>query len=206
MKRDRRRHSVWKLVQVQNPTIPIAKQKETHHIYYDIEIPLNFIAIAVSCGPSPGRFPLGAHTQTCNCCETASRIRLEMKYFVWCTSNCIFTRLYCHLTLHWLLLASWCWRIFISFFPFHFQRHFSVFALNFPSSDSLTTIYSKVVCFHIQKHAFTLPVIKNIPAIVQAAIWLYQAVIQNFPPTAIKFHYFFNIRDLSSIFQVYIMG
>ncbi|KAM9302491.1 LOW QUALITY PROTEIN: dynein axonemal heavy chain 11 [Morus bassanus] len=81
------------------------------------------------------------------------------------------------------------------------QRHFAVFALNFPSSDSLTTIYSKIVCFHFQQHAFTPSVIKNIPAIVQAAIWLQQAVVQNFPPTAIKFHYIFNVRDLSNAFQ-----
>ncbi|KAM6276202.1 LOW QUALITY PROTEIN: dynein axonemal heavy chain 11 [Spheniscus humboldti] len=84
------------------------------------------------------------------------------------------------------------------------QRHFAVFALNFPSSDSLTIICSKIVCFHFQQRAFTPSVIKNIPAIVQAAIWLHQAVVQNFPPTAVKFHYIFNMRDLSNVFQVYI--
>ncbi|KAM6087603.1 LOW QUALITY PROTEIN: dynein axonemal heavy chain 11 [Chlamydotis macqueenii] len=75
------------------------------------------------------------------------------------------------------------------------QRHFAVFALKLLSSDSLTTIYSKIVCFHFQRHAFTPSVIKNIPA-----IWLHQAVVQNFPPTAIKFH-IFNRRDLSSVCQ-----
>ncbi|KAM6412695.1 LOW QUALITY PROTEIN: dynein axonemal heavy chain 11 [Pluvialis apricaria] len=81
------------------------------------------------------------------------------------------------------------------------QRHFAVFALNCPSSDSLTTIYSKIVCFHFQQHAFTPPVIKNIPAIVQAAIWLHQVVVQNFPSTAIKLPCIFNMRDLSNVFQ-----
>ncbi|KAM6104169.1 LOW QUALITY PROTEIN: dynein axonemal heavy chain 11 [Theristicus caerulescens] len=81
------------------------------------------------------------------------------------------------------------------------QRHFAVFALNFPSSDSLTTIYSETVCIHFQQHAFTLSVIKDIPAIVEEAIWLHQVVVQNFPPTAIKFHNIFNIRNLSSVFQ-----
>ncbi|KAM7123899.1 LOW QUALITY PROTEIN: dynein axonemal heavy chain 11 [Ciconia maguari] len=78
------------------------------------------------------------------------------------------------------------------------QRHFAVFALNFPSSDSH---YSKIVCFHFQQHAFTPSVIKNIPAIVQATIWLNQVVVQNFPPAAVKFHYIFNMRDLSNVFQ-----
>ncbi|KAM6142342.1 LOW QUALITY PROTEIN: dynein axonemal heavy chain 11 [Phoenicopterus ruber ruber] len=82
------------------------------------------------------------------------------------------------------------------------QRHFAVFALNFPSSDSLTSIYSKILCFHFQQQAFTPSVIKDFPAIAQAAIWLH-AVVQNFPPTAIKFHYIFNMRDLSHVFQVF---
>lgn len=122
MKGDRRKQSVWNLVQVQNPAVLIAKQKETHHIYYDIEIPLNFISIAVvSCGPSPGRCALGARSQTCNCCGTVSRMRLEMKYILWQTSNCVFTRLSCHLMLHWCLSAAWYWRIFISFSLFIFR-------------------------------------------------------------------------------------
>lgn len=92
------------------------------------------------------------------------------------------------------------------FFPFHFQWHFEVFALNFLSSDSLTTIYSKLVFFHFQQHAFSPPVLKNIPAITQAATRLHKAVIQNFSPTAVKFHYVLNLRDLSNVLQVCIMG
>lgn len=36
----------------------------------------------------------------------------------------------------------------------------------------------------------------------QAAICLHQKVSQNFFPTAIRFHYIFNLRDLTNIFQV----
>uniref|UniRef100_A0A8C8VJF2 Dynein axonemal heavy chain 11 n=1 Tax=Pelusios castaneus TaxID=367368 RepID=A0A8C8VJF2_9SAUR len=81
------------------------------------------------------------------------------------------------------------------------QRHFIVFALNFPSTDALNTIYSKILDFHFQRHVFNPLVLKNAPALIQAAIWLHQTMVQNFLPTAIKFHYIFNLRDLSNIFQ-----
>ncbi|KAJ6666585.1 hypothetical protein lerEdw1_020308 [Lerista edwardsae] len=81
------------------------------------------------------------------------------------------------------------------------QRHFTVFAMNFPSTDALSTIYSKILDFHFQRHAFHPSVLKHGPALIQAAIWLHQIMVQNFLPTAIKFHYIFNLRDLSNIFQ-----
>ncbi|XP_020637559.3 dynein axonemal heavy chain 11 isoform X1 [Pogona vitticeps] len=81
------------------------------------------------------------------------------------------------------------------------QRHFAVFAMNFPSTDALTTIYSKILDFHFKRHSFSSSVLKHGPAIIQAAIWLHQIMVQNFLPTAIKFHYIFNLRDLSNVFQ-----
>nr|XP_006007896.1 PREDICTED: dynein heavy chain 11, axonemal [Latimeria chalumnae] len=81
------------------------------------------------------------------------------------------------------------------------QRHFTMFAVNFPSADTLETIYNKILSFHFQQHAFSPAVVRNGPAMVQAVIWLHQKMVQNFLPTAIKFHYIFNLRDLSNIFQ-----
>lgn len=132
--------------------------------------------IAVSCGHPPVRCALGAHNQTCNCCGTASRMRLEMKYFLWHTSRCMLTRLSHHLTLHWLLSAE---NLHL-FFPFYFQWRFAVFASNFLSSGSLITIYRKIPGFHFQQQAFVPPIIKNIWATVQADTYLHQARIQNF--------------------------
>lgn len=59
-------------------------------------------------------------------------------------------------------------------FPFYFQGHFAVFASNFLSSDSLITIYRKMVFFHFQQQGFVPPIIKNIWAIVQADMCLHQ--------------------------------
>ncbi|XP_069067570.1 dynein axonemal heavy chain 11 [Pleurodeles waltl] len=81
------------------------------------------------------------------------------------------------------------------------QRHFAVFAVNFPSADSLETIYSKILGFHFQQHSYSASVLKSSPAMIQAAIWLHQKMVQNFLPTAIKFHYIFNLRDISNVFQ-----
>ncbi|XP_043549538.1 dynein axonemal heavy chain 11 isoform X1 [Chiloscyllium plagiosum] len=81
------------------------------------------------------------------------------------------------------------------------QRHFSVFAVNFPGADALATIYSNILNAHFQEHSFTHSVIKIVHTVVQAAICLHQKMTQNFLPTAIRFHYIFNLRDLSNIFQ-----
>ncbi|XP_070583565.1 dynein axonemal heavy chain 11 isoform X3 [Erythrolamprus reginae] len=81
------------------------------------------------------------------------------------------------------------------------QRHFAVFAMNFPSADALSTIYGKILDFHFQLHNFNSSILNHGPSLIQAAIWLHQTMVQSFLPTAIKFHYIFNLRDLSNIFQ-----
>uniref|UniRef100_A0A8C5QH48 AAA+ ATPase domain-containing protein n=1 Tax=Leptobrachium leishanense TaxID=445787 RepID=A0A8C5QH48_9ANUR len=81
------------------------------------------------------------------------------------------------------------------------QRHFSVFAVHFPSSDALTTIYSRIIGAHFQSGGFSYSVQKTVPTLIQAAICLHQKMTQNFLPTAIRFHYIFNLRDLTHIFQ-----
>uniref|UniRef100_A0A8C4MVE0 Dynein axonemal heavy chain 11 n=1 Tax=Equus asinus asinus TaxID=83772 RepID=A0A8C4MVE0_EQUAS len=81
------------------------------------------------------------------------------------------------------------------------QRHFTVFAFNFPSLDALNTIYSQILRFHFQQQAFGPSVLRSGPTLIQATIAFYQMMTRSFLPTAIKFHYLFNLRDLSNIFQ-----
>lgn len=82
------------------------------------------------------------------------------------------------------------------------QRHFSVFAVSFPSLDSLRVIYQNILNGHLKTAKFATSVQKISEKLIQGAVSLHQKVAATFLPTAIKFHYIFNLRDLSNIFQV----
>ncbi|NXH39972.1 DYH17 protein, partial [Dicaeum eximium] len=81
------------------------------------------------------------------------------------------------------------------------QRHFCVFAVCFPSREALHTVYGTILQQHLARQRVPTPLQKMQPQLVAAALALHQKVASNFLPTAIKFHYIFNLRDLSNIFQ-----
>nr|XP_029540762.1 LOW QUALITY PROTEIN: dynein heavy chain 9, axonemal [Oncorhynchus nerka] len=81
------------------------------------------------------------------------------------------------------------------------QRHFSVFALSFPGAEALSTIYSSILSQHLRGEGFSAALQKSCPTLVQLALALHQRLTSTFLPTAVKFHYIFNLRDLSNIFQ-----
>ncbi|KAK7945776.1 hypothetical protein WMY93_001504 [Mugilogobius chulae] len=81
------------------------------------------------------------------------------------------------------------------------QRHFAVFAVHFPGSDALATIFSSILSAHFLHGGFSYGVSRSVGTLIQAAICLHQKISQNFLPTAIRFHYIFNLRDISNIFQ-----
>ena len=81
------------------------------------------------------------------------------------------------------------------------QRHFCVFAVSFPGMDAVSTIYTQILTQHLQSVAFTPQCVRYAPNIVSAAQTLHARMTQAFLPTAVKFHYIFNLRDLSNVFQ-----
>nr|KAF6455671.1 dynein axonemal heavy chain 17 [Rousettus aegyptiacus] len=81
------------------------------------------------------------------------------------------------------------------------QRHFCVFAVSFPGQEALTTIYSTILSQHLAYRSAPMVVQKMSGQLVASALALHQKVTATFLPTAIKFHYIFNLRDLSNIFQ-----
>ena len=55
----------------------------------------------------------------------------------------------------------------------------------------------------LEKHCeeFADEIKSSVPKITQASISLYYTIIEKLPRTPVKFHYIFNLRDLSNIFQ-----
>lgn len=84
------------------------------------------------------------------------------------------------------------------------QRHFCVFAVSYPGTDSVTMIYSSILAQHFTnaEQKFNIAVTRLTPNIVAATIALHNKITQVFLPTAVKSHYIFNLRDMSNVFQV----
>lgn len=111
-------------------------------------------------------------------------------------SNCIMSpRAFC---LRGGCPSLWPFHVFLSF-P---QRHFCVFALSIPGQDALSRIYSTILMQHLTSGSFSGAVQKSAQQLIALALGLHQKVAATFLPTAIKFHYVFNLRDFSNIFQV----
>ncbi|NXF34813.1 DYH9 protein, partial [Nyctibius bracteatus] len=81
------------------------------------------------------------------------------------------------------------------------QRHFCVFALSIPGQDALSRIYSTILMQHLTSGNFSETVQKSAQQLIALALGLHQKVAATFLPTAVKFHYVFNLRDFSNIFQ-----
>ncbi|NWT20166.1 DYH9 protein, partial [Vireo altiloquus] len=81
------------------------------------------------------------------------------------------------------------------------QRHFCVFALSNPDQDALSRIYSTILVQHLASGSFSEAVQKSAQQLIALALGLHRKVAATFLPTAAKFHYVFNLRDFSNIFQ-----
>ena len=79
------------------------------------------------------------------------------------------------------------------------QRHFATFAIAMPSKSDLNTIFLSLFGGHLSTFQ---PIMQEIGAkTVDAAIQIQEAVSSRFLPSAIKFMYNWNMRELTNIFQ-----
>jgi dynein heavy chain len=81
------------------------------------------------------------------------------------------------------------------------QRRFTVLTAFSPTAQLITSIYSAILSKHLE--AFVPAVQKLCEPIVQGTIESLQAILSTpcFLPSASKFHYQFNLKDVSNIFQ-----
>jgi dynein heavy chain len=79
------------------------------------------------------------------------------------------------------------------------QRHFWLLAVGFPEQSSLSTIYSAYLNKHFSKFKGTIQA--EIGPVIKATLALHSEVERNFRKTAANFHYEFNVRHLTNVFQ-----
>ncbi|KAJ3602266.1 hypothetical protein NHX12_030025 [Muraenolepis orangiensis] len=80
-----------------------------------------------------------------------------------------------------------------------FVSLFSVFNVPFPEEESLHRIYVSILRGHTK--SFDEAIYNLCDKVTFCTLQLYKAVIKDLPPTPSKFHYIFNLRDLSRVFN-----
>ncbi|KAF0291565.1 Dynein heavy chain 10, axonemal [Amphibalanus amphitrite] len=79
-----------------------------------------------------------------------------------------------------------------------FLSLFSVFTMASPGDESLQHIFHSILSGHLQP--FETAITELALPLTTATMQLYQAIVRLLPPTPSRFHYLFNLRDLSRIF------
>lgn len=86
-----------------------------------------------------------------------------------------------------------------------FMRHFNIIGLPEPSTKTLTKIFGNLLSGFLDS-SFIDPVKKTCEAVVNATIEIYFKISTTLKPTPTRFHYMFNLRDVSKVFQGILMA
>ncbi|XP_037811861.1 dynein beta chain, ciliary, partial [Lucilia sericata] len=83
------------------------------------------------------------------------------------------------------------------------QRHFCVFSVASPSEFTLQYVYGSILSAHLENpsNSFSKEIKSIGQVLVKVGIALHKRMECGFLPTAVKFHYIFNMRDLTHIYQ-----
>eukprot|EP00899_Mesostigma_viride_P018540 jgi/Mesvir1/26688/Mv20468-RA.1 len=80
-----------------------------------------------------------------------------------------------------------------------FLSLFSVFEIEFPAHSSLVHIYESILA-HAAKN-LAEDIRGSAGGLTSATLMLYNAIVEKLPPTPSRFHYIFNLRDLSRVYE-----
>ncbi|CDJ53066.1 hypothetical protein EBH_0006090 [Eimeria brunetti] len=81
------------------------------------------------------------------------------------------------------------------------SRHFWVLNVPMPELTSLFTIYASIMNGFFDVGNFRKAVKEQVMPVIKATMGIYTEVVQTFRKTAVNFHYEFNMRHLTNVFQ-----
>lgn len=83
-----------------------------------------------------------------------------------------------------------------------FMSLFNCINITFPSKTAIETIYTQIFVKHLESRDYPDEIRTELPSkITKATIQLYDEIWVKLPRTPVKFHYIFNLRDLSWVYE-----